>query len=317
MALDLRSTGDDPSRVGLDLDARIRAAAFAYLNQITARTGGWVTRAELENFQFEGSTLRLIAPQQGIWKPKILDAALTVLTTYAPSPDLRPYEDDFGPDGYFRYKWRGTNPLHADNQSLRRAMELGKPMAWFRGVRPSVYDAVYPVWLVEEEAEQHQFVIAFEETLREGWSRELARDPYNPVRRYAHVLVKQRLHQQVFRHRVVLAYDSQCALCRLRHRELLDAAHIKEDAHGGEPILPNGVSMCAIHHRAFDANVLGIRPDYVIEIQPKVLEEQDGPTLQHALQGLHLEPISVPRAKSNHPDRELLEERYERFRAAG
>ena len=35
---------------------------------------------------------------------------------------------------------------------------------------------------------------------------------------------------------------------------------------------PNGVAMCAIHHRAFDRAVLGIRPDHVIEIRQDVLD---------------------------------------------
>lgn len=36
----------------------------------------------------------------------------------------------------------------------------------------------------------------------------------------------------------------QCSLCNLRHENLLDAAHIKEDSEGGRPIVPNGVAMC-------------------------------------------------------------------------
>jgi putative restriction endonuclease len=75
--------------------------------------------------------------------------------------------------------------------------------------------------------------------------------------------------------------------------------------------------MCAIHHRAFDADVLGIRPDFVVEIRSDVLAEHDGPTLQHALQGIHRERITLPRRRSDRPSPELLEERYERFRAAG
>jgi putative restriction endonuclease len=75
--------------------------------------------------------------------------------------------------------------------------------------------------------------------------------------------------------------------------------------------------MCAIHHRAFDAQVLGLRPDYVVEIRPDVLVEHDGPTLQHALQGLHGGVIGLPRKRAERPSRRLLEERYERFRAAG
>ena len=55
-----------------DLDGGIRGAAFAYLDTITATSGGLVTRAELESMPFEGQTLRLIAPQQGIWRPTFL-----------------------------------------------------------------------------------------------------------------------------------------------------------------------------------------------------------------------------------------------------
>jgi hypothetical protein len=60
-----------------------------------------------------------------------------------------------------------------------------------------------------------------------------------------------------------------------------------------------------------------LRSDYVVEIKPNVLAAHDGPTLQHALQGLHGEVIGLPRKRAQQPSRELLEERYERFRAAG
>jgi putative restriction endonuclease len=73
----------------------------------------------------------------------------------------------------------------------------------------------------------------------------------------------------------------------------------------------------AIHHRAFDSFVLGVRPNYVIEVRRDVLDEVDGPTLQHALQGVHGSSLLVPSRRSARPDAELLEARYERFRAAG
>ena len=106
-----------------------------------------------------------------------------------------------------------------------------------------------------------------------------------------------------------------CA-CHLRHTELLDAAHIKDDADGGEPIVPNGVAMCAIHHRAFDNNVFGIRPDFLVEVRSDVLAEQDGPTLRYALQGIHETELWLPRQRAARPDTVLLEERWQRFRAA-
>src|SRR5438445_8517229 len=250
-----------------DLDERIRAAAFAYVDTLTAPSGGLVTRAELESFTFEGQRIRLIAAQQGIWRPRFLDAALSILTTYVPPGQVPPYEDqEMGADNYPRYKWRGIDRSHPDNVGLRRAMEEGRPLIWFIGVRPGVYRPRHPVWLAGEEPLEHQFVVALDETMREAWKPGLARvSPFDPARRYAEVLVKQRLHQRVFRDRVLLAYESRCALCRLGHRELLDAAHIKEDADGGRPVVPNGVSRCAIHHRAFDAFVLTVRPHLKVE----------------------------------------------------
>ena len=300
-----------------DLDARLRAQAFAYLDRVAGGSGGLASRTQLESFEFEGRPVRLIAPQQGIWRPRFLDQALSILTTYAADPTRRPYDDHEGPDHYLRYKWRGTDPGHADNVGLRRAMEDRIPLIRLLGVGPGQYVAQYPIWLADEEPEQHQFVVALDELQLAGWDRSLAEQPFAPARRYAERLVKTRVHQDRFRGQVLVAYQRACALCRLRHAELLDAAHIRSDARGGEPIVPNGIAMCAIHHRAFDANILGIDPGHRIEVNRAVLTEHDGPTLQHALQGLHGETITLPRRRLERPRADLLEERYEEFRAAG
>jgi len=101
----------------------------------------------------------------------------------------------------------------------------------------------------------------------------------------------------------------------LRHQELLDAAHIIPDREeGGLPTVKNGISLCKLHHAAFDRFILGIRPDYIIEIRNDILEEEDGPLLKHGLQGLNLQRILMPRSKGDYPDQSLLEERYIQFR---
>lgn len=74
--------------------------------------------------------------------------------------------------------------------------------------------------------------------------------------------------------------------------------------------------MCSIHHGAFDHSLLGIRPDYRIEVRADVLAEVDGPTLRHVLQAVHGESIEFPRERAARPAADLLEARYERFRAA-
>jgi len=301
-----------------DLDDRLRAAAFAYLDRLRERHGDHISYRDLEAFRFEGRRVSLIQRMRGIRVISGLDGALSILTTYRARPEDRPYEDAEGPDGYLRYKWRGTDPEAFDNKALRYAMKLTKPLIWFVGVSTGTYMPLFPVWLVGEEPQDHQFVVALDEEMRHQWESANVHHPVDLAlrRQYAQAVVHQRLHQRVFRERVLIAYSSQCALCRLRHPELLDAAHIREDSEGGEPIVPNGVAMCAIHHRAFDAQVLGIRPDYVIQVRHDVLKEHDGPTLRHALQGLHGEALIVPSRRAARPAPDLLEERYERFRRA-
>ena len=114
-------------------------------------------RQDLRAFSFRGRSVSLEQHMKGI---KFLPSqpALSILTTYRERPEDRPYEDDFGPDGYPRYKWRGTDPNVADNRALRAAMDLGKPLVWFYGVSASLYQPLFRVWLVDEEPESQQFV---------------------------------------------------------------------------------------------------------------------------------------------------------------
>ncbi len=165
--------------------------------------------------------------QRGIRKPRQLSAALSIRTVYRPEGASRPYEDGMGVDGFLRYKWRGDDPDHAENRALRAAMEQGVPMIWFFGVGVAQYQPVFPVFIVSEEPGQHQFAVTTEV------GRDLAR-PDTPVeaqlRRYIIAETKRRLHQPVFRATVMRAYETRCAVCALRHGELLDAAHIVADS---------------------------------------------------------------------------------------
>lgn len=86
---------------------------------------------------------------------------------------------------------------------------------------------------------------------------------------------------------------------------------------GGRPVVPNGLSLCKIHHAAYDANILGVRPDLVAEIRADVMREIDGPMLTHGLQALDGVQLIRPRSTLDAPDAVGLELRYERFRQAG
>lgn len=295
------------------VEVMVREAMFRHLDALLAVSpGGSLRSADINTFSFEGKPMRLIV-QTGIWKPSGLCSALTVRTTYTPPTQPPPYTDDMGSDGLVRYKHRGVDPHHADNRALREAMVRGLPLAYFVGVDRGVYVPQYPVWLRFEDPVRHEFAIAVDEGQRFVDLSALSLDQ----RRYVERLTKARLHQPVFRARVLRAYTERCAMCRLHHPELLDAAHIIADGQPhGEAVVPNGLSLCKIHHAAYDADLLGVRPDLTVDVATRLLDEIDGPMLRHGLQAMAGTRLLIPRERAAQPDRERLDLRYRQFRAA-
>lgn len=259
-------------------------------------------------------------PQQGIFKPKVLgrDGAALTIQTSAESP----YEDTHDPAaGHFIYKYRGTDPGHADNVAMRKAMAAQRPLLYLVAVDPGVYDAIFPVYIVGDDPGLLQFTLVADEAQALIGVASTAADA-DPIltharRGYVTRAVMQRLHQQHFRRIVLHAYREQCAICRLRHTELLDAAHILEDRDPrGEPLISNGLGLCKIHHSAYDANIVGIDPDTRVHVRQDILEEIDGPMLQYGLQAVHNARLILPRRPEHQPNRDFLAERFDRFRAA-
>lgn len=298
----------------VEYEKALRAAAMEWLAESTSSQRDWLRGEVLREFEFDGQRIALMDAQRGIRKPAQARAALSIRTVYRPDGAARPYDDAVGPDGLLRYKWRGDDPGHAENRALRTAMEEQLPLIWFFGVGPGDYKPIFPIYLIDEEAERHQFVVAMDEQQRDqvGGSAE------EHVRRYLRVERNQRMHQGLFRSAVMRAYATRCAVCSLRHGELLDASHIVEDTHElGIASVRNGLSLCKIHHAAFDARILGIRPDLVVQIRNDLLDEIDGPMLQHGLKERHGERLMVvPSTRAERPDADLLDVAYERFTAA-
>jgi putative restriction endonuclease len=195
-------------------------------------------------------------------------------------------------------------------------MERQVPLIYFHGVVPGLYVAEWPVYIVGDDPAQLTFTVSVEERRFASLGSLPPKSEETEIRRrYVTRLFRQRLHQREFRERVVRAYQHHCAICRLRRNELLDAAHIIGDAEPlGVPSVRNGLALCSLHHAAFDRHVIGITPDYVVQVRREVLEQEDGPMLIHGLQGFHGTGLFVPRSPTAQPDRQLLEERYSHFR---
>ncbi len=302
----------------MDRDSRVRLAAFAWLRQQTALHGDVLPwHLLLAGFQFEGKRVPLVS-QQGIFKPAALpELPLSIRTSHD-----GPYDDSFTTDGLVQYRYRGTDPQHRENVGLRRLMEGRRPLVYLHGVVPGKYLASWPAYVVGDDAARLTFTVQVDEAdtvavaLPEADAT--ASSPADEARRlYVTSTVRRRLHQHAFRERVLAAYRAQCSMCHLRHEELLDAAHIIPDSEErGEPRIVNGLALCKIHHAAFDRHILGVRPDYRIEVRKDILDEIDGPMLRYGLQEMNNRAIALPRRTDWRPNRELLEVRYLAFRDA-
>ena len=236
-----------------------------------------------------------------------------------------PYEDAAGVDGRLLYRYRGDDPDHRDNRGLREAMRTRTPLIYFKAVERGAYVPIWPVYIEEDHpGELYCSVLTdLAYVLPGAGSRDtlaaVAAEPGGEeLRRYIDRVVRSRLHQGAFRAKVLRAYRTSCTLCALRHEELLDAAHIIPDTdERGAPVVSNGVSLCKIHHAAYDQNIIGIGPDFDVHVREDVLAEIDGPMLRYGLQETEGRAIILPSRISDWPDRERLEERYRRFREAG
>ncbi len=92
-------------------------------------------------------------------------------------------------------------------------------------------------------------------------------------------------------------------------------ASLVSEAEGVAAVV-NGLARCAIHHLAFDRNLLGIDPDGVVHIADRLLREIDGPMLRTGLRGFHNGRIALPRRPQDRPDSFRLELRFQRFTTA-
>jgi putative restriction endonuclease len=305
---------------GLDPDWRLRLAAFAALKQRADARGEAVTVADLDRgFDFAGERIKLWDARRGIWRPRQLGrdgAALTVVTAPPRAGKMPPYDDQVGSAAdWFVYRYEGTDPEHWTNAAVRRAYRERRPLIYLYGITPGLYEPIICT-VVADDPGSLAFHLMAESAGRLLGAATMAAG-VTPERQYATAAVKVRLHQRRFSELVVSAYQERCAMCRLRHRELLDAAHILPDKdERGRPEVPNGLCLCKIHHAAYDANIVGVDPDYVVHVRRDVLEEHDGPMLRYGLQELEDQAIVRPRSQALWPKVEYLEERFGKFRAA-
>jgi putative restriction endonuclease len=320
---DQRPSGDatfdparDPSENPFVRDDDVRSACFAALDVLQAKWGVDIPYAVLaDGFNFRGRRVPFLNRAYGIYRSAGAQNGPAALSVNSSPRQIR-YQDEQTADGVL-YRYQGDDRENHFNRWLRSAHLLDVPIVYFVGTRRGWYRAIYPTYVERDEPEELRVLLTFGKMRGPYDEREPVHIPDEIERRYVVREVKQRIHQAQFRGAVLPAYSDRCAICRLREVRLLDAAHIVADAEEhGEPVVANGLSLCSIHHRAFDEDLVGVAPDHRVHVSARLLDDDDGPMLE-VLKGFHGRAIETPVRRVWRPDPDRLAARFERFLAAG
>jgi putative restriction endonuclease len=319
--------------VSSDTDYELRIVAIGRVNELARRYGDIVPVAALrEGFLFAGRRVPFGTFYSGIFRPREMagPAALSVTTAPPKLSSAAPYDDGYdATTNSFVYHYRSPQSssaravaaAEADNRALRAAASLSVPIIYFRGIGPGQYVPVAPTFVIRDDPALGR--VSLQASLLIG-DASIADPTTSPgvlpdsdLRRYATREAVVRLHQHRFREIVLRAYGGRCAVCALREADLLQAAHILEDRDPeGVAAVVNGIALCAIHHLAYDRNLMGIDPSGGVHVSERLLREVDGPMLRSGLQSFHGAAILQPRRREERPDPQRLEVRFARFREA-
>jgi len=253
---------------------RIRLDALNYVLALRER---WIAipSSELAGFVSGGRRIHLKGAQ-GIFKPRELSEPLTILSTLNSAytdalVEGRCVAYDFVQDEY-------------DNDGLKRCGDAGLPLIFLlqvKGKPGPEYEVFAPVYIVGWSDEMRRFLIDLSgHQLDQGPVRGDSRlqlilpsvrthSSAEEVREiadgYLVSTVQRRVQRARFRNLVLAAYRERCAVCLLGVRPLLEATRLRQ--HAGQRDtndVSEGISLCAIHHRAFSAGVMTFDRSYIV-----------------------------------------------------
>lgn len=305
----MNSTGSD----------EVRMAAFDRLRLIEQVYGDEIPWGAIaQGFSCNGENILMANRAVGIFKPRQMNkGALSIKTTKPRAGRHNVYADAENTDGTFVYSLQGSDPDNHFNRALRECHEDRLPLIYFHAVAEGVYTALFPCFIESIDIATMTCRVSVSPK-KDVWTDSPAlRDSFAEAieRRYAFREARARLHQAEFRERVIAAYGARCAMTGLPVPELLEAAHIIPDSENrGVADVKNGICLSRIHHRAFDANLIGITPDYQIQVSDRLMSIRDGLILEGGLKALHDQLLALPERKSNWPSQELLDARYAEFK---
>ena len=125
-----------------------------------------------------------------------------------------------------------------------------------------------------------------------------------PVSRYGEpVVVLPRLGQGSFKIMVADAYSRRCTVTGERALPVLQAAHIRPYAEGGDHRVDNGLLLRSDLHILFDRGYMTVTPDYRVEVSRRLKKDFDNGEEYFARHG---QRIVLPKSPGWRPNRGFL-----------
>ena len=323
-----------------DPDWEIRKTAFEAIERVAIENRGLLPwRSISQGFRFGGDKVHFASKGQGIFQPRQMSAALSIRTSVPRGGRPTRYRDQRFPadssTGLIYYDLTLGGSSNWRNRQLLEAWRRGAQLIYFLGVDPALYEALWPIWIVDVDETDGRALLAAQDTVdselssvealrREQREKEVAGlankgtespDLMQIEPTYTLVPAKRRNHQAWFSSRIKSVYGYRCALSGLPLRHLLVGAHIWPDAEGGPAHVTNGICMSTLHHTAYDTNLIGIDPAFRVHVSNRVLANRDGPLLG-ALQELNNRKIRLPADDRAQPNQDYLERRFAEYQSA-
>jgi putative restriction endonuclease len=103
---------------------------------------------------------------------------------------------------------------------------------------------------------------------------------------------------------VLQAYGRRCAVTGAKIRPVLEAAHIRPLAEGGEHRLDNGLLLRSDMHTLYDRGYIGVDPKHRLVVSPRLRQEFHNGEELYSRAGT---AIALPERRADRPNREFLE----------
>ncbi|MDE0084298.1 MAG: HNH endonuclease [Candidatus Poribacteria bacterium] len=119
---------------------------------------------------------------------------------------------------------------------------------------------------------------------------------------------EKKIREHGFRRTIMRIYDYTCAVCKLQiltlnGESVTEAAHIIPFNRSNNDDVRNGISLCKLHHWAFDRYLFSVDESYIITVSDLMTEK--GPT-EWKLTTLNGKGILLPKLEELYPAQEAL-----------